>query len=111
MNLGKLNRQISIEKYSESRTSSGATVKTWSHLVNLFAQIKYLGGAETTEAQQLQGVQSVEFTIRYCSALKANELYRVKYKDEYYNIIFVNEVEIRKVVKLVTEKKTVWQEQ
>ena len=38
-------------------------------------------------------------------------MYRLKYNNEYYDIIFVDEVEKNKYLKLEAKRKTVYQEQ
>jgi len=111
MNLGKLNRQIDIEKYSETRTDSGSVVKSWEKIGTIWAAVKYVSGGENTEAQQLQGLQSVEFTIRFCNLISANEMQRIKYKDEIFNIEFVNETVLGKILVIKATKKTINQQQ
>ena len=111
MNFGKLNRAIDIESYTETRTSSGSVVKNWAKLATVFAQVKYMTGGEKSEADQLQGYNVVEFIIRPCTGLKANELQRVKYNNEYFNIEYINQLENDKYQQLITRRKTIWQEQ
>ena len=111
MNFGKMDRYISIEQYSNSRTTSGAVKKTWTKLADIWAQIEYKTGGEKFEANQEQGFNTVEFTTRFCAAINANEKQRILYNSEYFDIIYVNVLERDKYYKLITKRKTVWQEQ
>ena len=45
MNIGKLDRQILIEKYTQTRTSSGATEKTWESLGTFWSKIDFKSGS------------------------------------------------------------------
>lgn len=110
MNFGKLDRQIELQQYSESRTSSGSFTKDWTTLTTLWAAVDWKGGGEKIEANQEQGYNVTEFTVRYCSNLSANEKQRIKYNDEFFDIEYVNEIDRKKYYKIVTRRKTVWQE-
>ena len=111
MNLGKMDRQILVEKYTTTRTDSGSFVKSWSLVGTFWAKIDFKSGSEGLESRQEQGVQIRNFTIRYCKALTLNEMYRLKYLNEYYDIIFVDEIEKNKYLTLQGKRKTVYQEQ
>ena len=111
MNLGKLDRRIVIEQYSETRTTSGAVNKVWSTLGEVWAKVDWKSGGEGFEAKQEQGFNNVEFMVRFCGLLNANEKQRIFYNDEYFDILYVNEIDRRQYYKIVTKRKTVWQEQ
>jgi SPP1 family predicted phage head-tail adaptor len=110
MNLGKLDRQIDLQQYSEVRTDSGSFDKVWTKLTTIWAVVNWKSGGEKNEADQDQGYNTVEFTIRFCSSISANEKQRILYNNEYFDIEYVNEIERKKYYKLVTRRKTVWQE-
>jgi SPP1 family predicted phage head-tail adaptor len=111
MNFAKLNRQVVIENYTETRTASGDVSRTWATLSTRFAKVEYKTGGEKNEANQIQGYNVVEFTIRYCSTISATEQMRVKYNNQYFDVEFVSELGNREYQKLTTRRKTVWQEQ
>ena len=109
MNFGKLNNKVDIEEYSQSRTSSGSYTKSWTVKKSVFAQIIYKSGGENIEADQEQGYNIVEFLIRKCDAISANEQQRVVFDGEYFDILYVNKIN-KTYMKLITKRKTVYQE-
>jgi SPP1 family predicted phage head-tail adaptor len=116
MNFGNLNQKIDIEQFNIDQSDSGATKKDWTLLRTVFAEVKYKTGGEPIEAHQEQGFNIVEFTIRYCSVLntasaKATELQRIKYDNEYFDILYVNKVGRNIYQKIIAKRKTVYQEQ
>lgn len=111
MNFGKLDRKIQIEKFVTQRTSSGAMRKSWEVIGIFWAMIDFKGGGENFEAKQEQGINIKRFTIRFCEKLKATEMMRIKYNDEYYDILFVDEIERGKYLICEAKRKTIYQEQ
>ena len=116
MNLGKLDRKIDIEQYSLVQSDTGAVSKSWSLLRSVFAKVDYKGGGEPIEARQEQSYNIVEFTIRFCKDLNTgnadtNAQQRIKFDDQYFDILYVNEIGRRTYQKIVAKRKTIYQEQ
>lgn len=99
MNLGKLDRQITLEQAAETRNGYGEVLKDWAPLGTVWAQVRYAAGTETTDNAQVQAVQRVEFTVRYRpDALHTR--FRVQYAGNAYEIEAVAEIGRRQGLKL-----------
>ena len=110
MNFGKLNTKVEIQQYSETRTGSGSFIKEWVKLTDVFAQIIYKTGGESIEADQEQGYNIVEFITRKCAFLSANEKQRILYDGEFFDILYINKINRDSYNKIITRRKTVYQE-
>jgi len=110
MNFGKLDRQIEIEKYTLTRTTSGAMAKSWESLGIFWAKVDFNSGHETYEAEQEQAIKVIKFIIRYSNVLNLNESMRLIYNDDYFNILSINETERNKYQVIEAVAKTVNQE-
>lgn len=110
MNFAKLDRQIDIERYVNTRTTSGAQVKTWEKINTFWAKVDFKSGGEKFEANQEQAYTVILFTIRFCGDLNLTEQMRIKYKTEYFDIIAINEIERNKYQQVEAKRKTVYQE-
>ena len=92
---GSYNRRITFETITESRSSTGAVVKTWGNVPSVptvWARVKYLRGEEYASAAiDNQGVsnQLVRFTTHYRSDITTKD--RILFDGKYWNIIEVIE--------------------
>ncbi len=109
MNIGALDRYITIEYPSRSQSSTtGEITDTWTTLASVYATVTYPTSATTRTEGNEQGRETtttpVEFIIWHRTDL--NESMRIVYDSEYYNIMRINKVGQRnEMLKLVTEKK------
>lgn len=108
MNIGKLDRLVTIQKSTMTRDSNGEFTTTWSTLSDVWATVSYPTNAQGMDESLEQGRETatipVEFTIWYLSTVK--ETMRVQFESEYFEIKRVNRVGQRnEMLKLVTEKK------
>lgn len=105
MNIGALDRRISIEKPVTAANDYGELVVLWSNILTVWAAIDRSPAAkELSSSQQIVSFQGVVFNIRYSKAASDIEpSYRVKYSDKYYNILGVQEVGRNEKLRLVTE--------
>lgn len=109
MNIGALDRYITIQQQTTSQSSTtGEVTSTWGPLASVYATVNYPKSATTkTEGQELGRETAslpVEFVIWYRSDVTENM--RVLYDSTYFNIMRVNRVGKRdEMLKLVTEKK------
>lgn len=108
MNIGALDRMVTIEKPELARDSNGEFTTTWTPLSNVWATVSYPTNAQGRDESLEQGRETatipVEFTIWYLATVK--ETMRVQFESEYFEIKRVNRVGQRnEMLKLVTEKK------
>lgn len=109
MNIGALDRKITIQSYTETASSeSGERTKTWATLAQVWATVTYPKSAternEGIEQERETTITPVEFTIYYRTDVTTGM--RILWDSEYYNIMRVNKVGQRnEMLKLVTEKK------
>lgn len=66
---GELNRRITLQARSTSKSAFGAQVATWSDVATVWARIEPRAGAEPIEAGSLRGVLSHVIRIRYRSGV------------------------------------------
>lgn len=84
---GDLDRRIVIESETITRSATGAEVISWATLATVWAKIEYRSGTETDEADQPVSLNKIFFLIRFRDDLTARM--RIKYKDQYYSITFI----------------------
>lgn len=105
MRLGKLDRRITIQQKTVSRTALGDESESWATLAAVWAEVVPTSGREyfNAQSQQMTGSKYTRFRIRYlASASKDTEL-RVLYDDETYDIKHIAEVGRRVALDLVGE--------
>lgn len=104
MNIGKLDRRITIEKQIESSSSqTGEVTWIWTSLATVWARVVYKDNSlkEDVEQGRQTSEEYVEFYIRYRSDVTTKM--RVVYNDKNHNIINVREIGERKELsKLIT---------
>ena len=94
MQLGQLNRPITIEEPVYTADLNGQEVETWSSLGTFWASLSYQSGVEKAEAEQRVARRVVRFTIRYNA--NVTELCRIYYDQKYFYIIGIDRVHRKK---------------
>ena len=91
MNIGKMDRLITIEHISStSRGTNGEVIPTWATLTTLWANYQPKAGNESAESSEFVGKQQASFTCHYYSGItQAN---RILWNSEYWNIKSVQEI-------------------
>ena len=78
MRPGQLDRLITIEKNTTTRSASGASVDGWAdHVVNEPAQVRAVGGGERFRGAHIVAEATTSFVIRYRTGL--DEKMRIQY--------------------------------
>ena len=103
MNIGMMDRKISIEEFIEAADDYGQRIKTWKKKYDVWANIYYAGGTEDVEAEKLTAKNEVIFTIRY--RIGIDETMRVLYNSNYYQINYIEERGRKNYLKLKCIKK------
>ena len=88
----RLNERILIEKYSSYQNENGFDVEGWTEYYKCWSGYERVSGKEYIAAKANNSEQIVTFTVRYCNKIKdllepgTSKVFRVKYKDNYYDI-------------------------
>lgn len=62
---GKLNRRITIERFTETRDEFNAALKSWATLARVWASKYDISDAERIAAQEIGATLTTRFQIRY----------------------------------------------
>ena len=90
MNIGKLDRYITLQSVSTSVDAYGQPVESFSTLASVWAKIEYKSEVEKFENEQLRAVSSIDFTIRYRTDI--TEQMRISYDSNTYQITGIAEI-------------------
>lgn len=103
--IGRLDRRITIQAVSETRTATGSASKTWADWQTVWASVSYslAGSDETEQLAQQNSVERVTFKIRYLKGLSAK--HRICYDGELYDILHIQEDGRRHFLNIVTEQR------
>jgi SPP1 family predicted phage head-tail adaptor len=61
-NIANLRHRVQIQKYTETQDNQSGTVKTWTTLMTVFAEVKSVTGYVTFNSQQIE--EKITHTIR-----------------------------------------------
>ena len=105
MNIGGLDRRITIQKPTLSANAYGEREESWGTHVTCWAQIERKPAAvEQNSGEQIVSVNKVVFNIRYSKDSKDTKAgYRISYYSKIYNILGVHEVGRNERIRLITE--------
>lgn len=105
MNIGGLDRRITVEKITSTANDYGELVAAWHGYLTTWAAIDRKPYArEGSSGEQIISYQSVTFNIRYSAAAALIEpSYRINYSGKYYNVLGVQEVGRKDQLRIVTE--------
>jgi len=92
VNIGRMNKKITIQRYTETTGEWDNTVNDWIDLTTVWASINSLFGREFWEAKQANLENTINIIIRYQKVFKDIDTreYRIKWDDKFYNIIHVD---------------------
>lgn len=95
-----LNRKITIQKSTVSKNDIGTVEDTWEDYKYAWANVYVRGGDTSYLNGQELPYTTTEFTIRYDEAMNYN--YRIKFKNDYYKILHVEEMGRKEGLKIRT---------
>lgn len=91
MRPGQLDRRITIEENTETRSPSGAPVEDWTAVVsNEPAQVRAVGGGERFRGAHIVAEATTSFVIRWRTGL--DEKMRIQYDGDAYDIHVISEI-------------------
>ena len=109
MNIGFLDRRITLEGPSSSPTLNayGEAVQAdaWTALVTVWAAMDNKAARSSIIADQETSINRVTWRVRSSSFTRlVTPKYRIKYGNDYYNILAVQEVGRKDMIHFVTER-------
>lgn len=90
MRAGRLDREITIQQRTDSRSGTGASNPTWSTFATTRAQVTHEGGRESAGAVLERATGEVTFRIRWRSGV--NPTMRIVWESRHYDIVHIAEV-------------------
>lgn len=87
MDIGKLNKRITIQQQSSGYDAAGQPVDEWATFANVWANIKYNSGSETIKSDAMASSVNASIRIRYKAGIDAGM--RVVYQGTKYEIMSV----------------------
>lgn len=94
MNVGDLNKRITIQKSISYKDEHQISKSRWEDYKTVWCNINNLFGKEFWEAKQLNMENTIVFTIRYSkdfAEMTSNE-YRIKWGTRFFNISFIDNI-------------------
>ena len=85
MNIGNLNKRVSVLKYVSTRDSYGGEDGEWQAVLALWANVKPKSGTEYFENDEIKAEATVDIIIRYNPVI--NQMMRIEYKNKIYEIL------------------------
>lgn len=85
MQAGKLDRQISLLHYSQTKDSAGGIVESYSSYATVWASVQDLRGSQMFAAQQVNSAITTKFRIRYRTDVLATD--RIEWKGRQFDIV------------------------
>jgi len=98
MRVGKRDRRIVVERYTEIRNAYNEAEMQWAPLLNVWANLRTQSGKEALQAEQVVASDVVVFNIRF-AALTTKD--RVCYNGKVYDIQHLNEIGRQKELELI----------
>lgn len=92
--IGEWKERITIQRSTAGTDKAGNHVLSWEDFYTCWAYVNNLSGKEYWEAAQVNAQRDIFFLIRYCSEVAGmdTEHYRVKFREQLYNITFLDNV-------------------
>lgn len=85
MNIGALNKQVTLKGYTESTNAFGEVLKTWSTLATVWASVQQISATKKFEANHDRAATTVIVKIRYRSDVTAFQ--RIEIDGQAYEIL------------------------
>ena len=107
MQAGKLDRRITIERYSSSINDLGEEVGAWAPLATVWASKADIRDSERFSAQQVNSTITTRFQTRYLSMLAdVNPKDRLTHGDMLYGIVSVKELGRREGIEITAAARS-----
>lgn len=104
-NIGSLDRRITFQqKVTSTDESNQELVTGWEDIAStptVYASVNETSGSEVIQAQQLNGLETAVFTIRYRTDV--NVLHRIVYDGVYWDIHAIHEIGRKRFLRIIAE--------
>ena len=107
MVISEMRERIIFQRNTATKDKNGNRILSWEDVYSCAAYANNLSGTEYWAAAQTNSETDMYFVVRYCSELKNinSENYRIIFRDEAYNITFIDNVQYaNKTIKIRVEK-------
>lgn len=107
MTISEMRERILFQKNSAGKDKNGNHTLSWVDFYSCAAYANNLSGSEYWAAAQVNAQTDMFFMVRYCSELADinTEHYRIVFKGETYNIIFIDNIQYEnKMLKIRVSK-------
>lgn len=92
MNVGRMNREIVIQKVTEIDDPEGGKKVAWTDFATVFAEVSPVSGGEGDAASQPQETQTSTFRIHFNDAEGATVKMRINYDGLVWDILRIEEI-------------------
>ena len=103
MQIGELDRRITIQESTATTDSYGEETLVWSTYRKVWAKLGYVSGNETFEADQKTAIRTEKFFVRYDSCI--TEKMRISWDSGYYDIRAIEQLGREKYLVLKCERR------
>lgn len=93
MEIGSLNKRITIEELKININENGFEVEEWIDFKTVWAGVSNLYGREYFDAASVQMENTVKFVIRYLPGIDTSM--RILFKGKHYNITSIDNIKYR----------------
>lgn len=106
MQIGHLDRRITLQNYSTSVNSYGELIESYSTYREVWAKVDFDGGSQSDEFDRITAISKVKFFIRNLDLANLTEKTRISYDSKLYYIQAINEIEGRdSFLEIMTEQR------
>ena len=93
MEIGALNKRITIQELKTNINENGFEVEDWIDFKTVWAGVSNLHGREYFEAAAVQMENIAKFTIRYLDGIDTAMM--ILFKDKHYNITSIDNIKYK----------------
>lgn len=98
MRAGRLDRRITIQRFTETRSKYNESIRSWADLYTVWASKRTQSGREALQGEQVVASNTVVFTIRH-KAITPQD--RILFEGQTYDIKSLNELGRREGLEII----------
>lgn len=106
---GRMRHKLTFQQLTATPDDKCEQIEAWTDLITVHCAVSQFTGTEKVQARQEITESDVTFTVRYSHTL-ANlneEDYRIVFKGEVYDILFINDPQLMHEKLIISAKKEV----
>jgi len=105
MNIGRLDRVVTIQNFTSTQDSYGQAVQTWADWKTVYGTITFETGNEREEEERRTATTIVKFTFRSLDIVGITPDYRISYGGNLYDILDILDYGRSNYTTIKAEKK------